>query len=44
MNNIDELEKKKYAVIAQQYNLPIEDIMVAVKVIEGLEPKPGRHF
>ncbi len=44
LNNIEELEKKKYAVIAQQYNLPIEDIMVAVKVIEGLEPKPGRTF
>ena len=44
LNNIDELEKKKYSVIAQQYSLPIEDIMAAVRVIEGLEPKPGRTF
>jgi RNA polymerase sigma-54 factor len=44
LNNIDELEKKKYSVIAQQYNLPMEDIMAAVRVIEGLEPKPGRTF
>jgi RNA polymerase sigma-54 factor len=42
--NMEELEKKKYKRIAQQYNLPFEDIMVAVKIIEGLEPKPGRNF
>lgn len=44
INNMEELEKKKYKRIAQQYNLPFEDIMVAVKIIEGLEPKPGRNF
>ncbi|OIP58823.1 MAG: RNA polymerase sigma-54 factor [Nitrospirae bacterium CG_4_9_14_3_um_filter_41_27] len=44
INNMDELEKKKYPRIAQQYNLPLKDIMNAVKIIEGLEPKPGRNF
>jgi RNA polymerase sigma-54 factor len=44
MNNMDELGRKKYAQIAQLYNLPIKDIMAAVKVIDGLEPKPGRNF
>ncbi len=44
INNMDELEKKKYPQIAQQYNLPLKDIMSAVKIIEGLEPKPGRNF
>lgn len=44
INNMDELEKRKYARIAQQYNLPIKDVMAAVKIIEGLEPKPGRNF
>jgi len=44
LNNMEELEKKKYKRIAQQYSLPIEDVMTAVKVIEGLEPKPGRNF
>ena len=44
MNNMDELEKKKYTSLAQQYNLPLQDVMAAVKVIEGLEPKPGRNF
>lgn len=43
-NNMDELEKKKYNAIAQQHNLPLKDIMAAVKIIEGLEPKPGRIF
>jgi RNA polymerase sigma-54 factor len=42
--NIEELEKKKYTQIAQQYNLSVKDIMAAVKIIEGLEPKPGRSF
>jgi len=44
MNNMDELEKKKYAVLSEQYNVPLADIITAVKVIEGLEPKPGRNF
>jgi len=44
LNNLEELEKKKYTVLAQHYNIPIGDIMTAVKVIEGLEPKPGRNF
>jgi RNA polymerase sigma-54 factor len=44
INNMDELEKKKYTRLAQQYNLPLKDIMVAVKIIEGLEPKPGRNL
>jgi RNA polymerase sigma-54 factor len=42
--NMEELEKKKYTQIAQQYNLSVRDIMAAVKIIEGLEPKPGRNF
>jgi RNA polymerase sigma-54 factor len=41
---MEELEKKKYEVIAQQYNLSLDEIMAAVKIIEGLEPKPGRTF
>lgn len=44
MNNMDELEKRKYAVIAQKHALPLNDIMAAVKIIEGFEPKPGRNF
>ena len=44
INNMDELEKKKYNQIGQQYNVPLKDVQAAVKIIEGLEPKPGRNF
>ncbi len=44
MHNLEHLEKRKYQVIAQQYGLPLDDVMSAVKIIEGLEPKPGRNF
>lgn len=43
-SNMGELEKKRYAAIAQQHGLPLKDVMAAVKIIEGLEPKPGRNF
>lgn len=44
MNNLDDLEKKRYAQIAQQYGIPVSEVMAALKIIEGLEPKPGRNF
>ncbi len=43
-SNIEGLERKKYAQIAQQHNVSIKDVMAAIKVIEGLDPKPGRNF
>jgi len=43
-SNMEGLEKKKYAQMAQQHNVSIKDIMAAVKVIGGLDPKPGRNF
>lgn len=43
-NNMEELEKKRYAQIAQQNNVSVKDIMAAVKIIERLDPKPGRNF
>ncbi len=43
-NNIGELEKKKYKAIAKQYDAAYEDIMIAVKIIEELDPKPARNF
>jgi len=44
VDNMEGLEKKRYAQMARQYNVSAEDIMAAVKVIEGLDPKPGRNF
>ncbi|MBF0343253.1 MAG: RNA polymerase factor sigma-54 [Nitrospirae bacterium] len=43
-NNLADLEKKKYQVIAKQHSVSIEDVMAVVKIIEGLEPKPGRNY
>jgi len=43
-NNIEYLQKKRYSNIAKQYDSPVDDIMAAVKIIEGLEPRPGRMF
>jgi RNA polymerase sigma-54 factor len=44
MNNLDDLEKKRYSQIAQQHSIPLSEVMAAIKIIEGLEPKPGRNF
>lgn len=44
LNNMEDLQKKKYSQIAKQYNSPLDDIMAAVQIIEGLEPRPGRSF
>jgi RNA polymerase sigma-54 factor len=43
-NNMNELEKKIYPVIAQQHGITLNEVLASVKVIEGLEPKPGRNF
>jgi RNA polymerase sigma-54 factor len=43
INDIDDLRKKNYAQIARSHSAPMEEVMTAVKVIEGLEPKPARN-
>jgi len=43
-NDLNLVEKKKYSQIAQKYDVQVEDVMRAIKVIEGLEPKPGRNY
>lgn len=42
--NMEDLQKKRYSNIAKQYGSTMDDIMTAVKIIEGLEPRPGRSF
>jgi RNA polymerase sigma-54 factor len=44
LHNIEDLEKRRHSAIAQQYSLPLKDIMDAVKIIEGLEPRPGSKY
>ncbi len=43
-NNLHDLEKKRYNQIAKQYNCGTDEVLAAVKVIEKLEPKPGRNY
>ncbi|MFZ0451292.1 MAG: RNA polymerase factor sigma-54 [Desulfatiglandaceae bacterium] len=39
-----ELENRHYERIAKNLSVPLEEVMSAVSVIQGLEPKPGRRF
>jgi len=41
---LGEIEKKRYAYIAKECNVLLREVVDACKVIEGLEPKPGRPF
>jgi RNA polymerase sigma-54 factor len=41
-NNLKDIESRKFKRLAQQYECSLDDIKQAMKVIEGLEPKPGR--
>lgn len=43
-NNMEDLQKKRYANIAKQYNSPMDDIITAIKIIESLEPRPAVNF
>ncbi len=43
-NSMEALEKKKYPHLAKEYNCAIDDVLAAVRVIEKLEPKPGRNY
>jgi RNA polymerase sigma-54 factor len=39
-----ELEKRNYKKLGVKLKLPLDEILIAVKIIEGLEPRPGRNF
>jgi RNA polymerase sigma-54 factor len=43
-NHLNHLENKNYKAIAKTLKVSIEDIVAAVKVIQSLEPRPGRQF
>lgn len=44
INSLDLVGKRKYQQLAKEYGVSVEDILSAVKVIEGLDPKPARKF
>ena len=43
-NHLKDLEKKQYGRIAKAMGVTVEDVFEATRVIEGLEPKPGRPY
>ncbi|MFZ7112731.1 MAG: RNA polymerase factor sigma-54 [Desulfatiglandales bacterium] len=44
LDYLDKLEAKKYDVIARSLSVALGDVLAAVNVITGFEPKPGRQF
>lgn len=43
-DHIRNLENKNYKKIAKDLNLSLDSVIAAIKVIQCLEPKPGREF
>jgi RNA polymerase sigma-54 factor len=44
LDDLDMLGKRKYPLLAKKYEVSLEEIMAAVRIIEGLDPKPGRNL
>src|SRR5687767_9069510 len=44
LHHLKDLEKKQYAKVAKALDVTVAEIFQATKVIEALEPKPGRPF
>ncbi|HAM49666.1 MAG TPA: RNA polymerase sigma-54 factor [Nitrospiraceae bacterium] len=44
LNNMSDIERKRYQQLAKQYNVSLDEVMTAVSIIEGLEPKPARNL
>ena len=43
-DHLPELETKRYQIMAKRLGVSLEEVCHAAKVVEGLEPKPGRPF
>ena len=44
LHHLKDLEKKQYPKIAKALNVSVDEVFQATKIIENLEPKPGRPF
>jgi RNA polymerase sigma-54 factor len=44
LNNLDLVGKRKYQQLSKEYDVSVDDILSAVKIIESLDPKPARKF
>ena len=42
--HLPDLQKKRYSIVAKAVGRSVEEIVEAVHIIEGLEPKPGRPY
>jgi RNA polymerase sigma-54 factor len=43
-DHLGDLENRKYDQIAKNLSVPVTDVLAAVTVLKGLEPKPGRIY
>ena len=43
-DHLKDIENKNYKAISKRIKAPLDEVVTAVKIIEGLEPKPGRPF
>lgn len=43
-SHLHDLQKKRYSTVAKSVGRSVEEIVEAVHIIEGLEPKPGRPY
>ena len=43
-DHLGDLENRKYDQIAKNLSVPVTDVLAAVTVLQGLEPKPGRTY
>jgi RNA polymerase sigma-54 factor len=44
LHHLKDLEKKQYGKVAKALDITLDEVFQATKVIEALEPKPGRPF
>jgi len=44
MNHLKDLEDRKLDRIAKSLSIPMQEVITAVSIIQGMEPRPGRGF
>ncbi|MFO7738698.1 MAG: RNA polymerase factor sigma-54 [Desulfatiglandaceae bacterium] len=44
MDHLGDLEDRKFSQIAKKLVVPVEEVLAAVSILQGLEPKPGRSY
>ncbi len=42
--HLEDIQKKKYEKIAKRFNISVEEVFDGIRIIEKLEPRPGRNF